>query len=151
MLSSSTHSVFCPGRTTDSISSTLRDPKLDLMATGSSYSQRSPCWSSDQPTLPQLFCTQTCLRPPHESPMPLGNSLSHASLHGNNNNGGTLHGKQRRGARAKVMGKKPTRRTYAYIITLNCKYIIACSGRLIKSNFGLKVKINYNQISVSGI
>ncbi|XP_007570899.1 N-lysine methyltransferase KMT5A-A [Poecilia formosa] len=94
-------------RTTDPIGATLRDPKPDLTATGSAYGQRPPCWPTDQPTLPQLLCH----RPPHELPMPLGNSLSHASLHGNHNNGGALHGNQRRGTRAKVMGKKSTRRT----------------------------------------
>lgn len=143
------------GRTTDSIGSMLRDPKLDLMATGSSYSQRSPCWSSDQPTLPQLFCTPTCLRPPHDSPMPLGNSLSHASLHGNNSNGGTLQGKQRRGARAKVMGKKPTRRMEGGKNSQNRKvtdyYPIRRSSRKSKTELKWEQKKLIDDLIINGI
>ncbi|MEQ2259312.1 hypothetical protein XENORESO_009754 [Xenotaenia resolanae] len=143
------------GRATDPISTTLRDPKLDLTATGSSYSQRSPCRSTELPSFPPLFCTQTCLRPPHEFPMPLGNSLSHASLHGNNNNGSTLHRKQRRGARAKVMGKKFTRRTEGGENSQNQKvtdfYPIRRSSRKSKTELKWEQKKLIDDLITSGI
>lgn len=90
------------GRTTTTTSATPKDCQTDSTETRSSYSQCSPCWSDEQPSPPQLHCSQTCL---HDLPLPLAHS--HAPLH--TNNGGALHGRQR-GARAKVTGKKSTRR-----------------------------------------
>ncbi|XP_012725093.1 N-lysine methyltransferase KMT5A-A [Fundulus heteroclitus] len=134
------------GRTSDPICATLRDPKLDLTATGSTFSQR---------TLPQLFCTQSCLRPPHESPMPLGNSLSHAYLHGNNKNGGAHHGNQRRGARAKVLGKKSTRRTEGGKNSQNRKvtdfYPIRRSSRKSKTELKWEQKKLIDDLITNGI
>ncbi|XP_069021692.1 N-lysine methyltransferase KMT5A-A [Embiotoca jacksoni] len=97
------------GRPTSTVSAAPAD------SAAGSYSQRSPCWSDEQPSPLQLHCAPTCLRSPPDLLLPLGNSLSHAPLHhnsnnNNNSNGGALRGLQRRGARAKVIGKKPTRR-----------------------------------------
>ncbi|XP_054600724.2 N-lysine methyltransferase KMT5A-A [Nothobranchius furzeri] len=91
------------GRTPSSSSTTQR---ADFTETESSYSQRSPCWSNEPPSPPQLHCT--LLRPAPELPLPLGNSLSHSPLHASNN-GGALHSLHRRGVRTKVTGKRSTR------------------------------------------
>ncbi|XP_013877943.1 N-lysine methyltransferase SETD8-A [Austrofundulus limnaeus] len=93
-------------RITDSISATPRDCMADFTETESSYSRCSPFWSTEKLSPPQLHCTQVCLRSSSELPMPFNNSLSHSPLHANNNNGSTLYSHQRRGARAKVTGKK---------------------------------------------
>lgn len=93
------------GRTTNTISATPKDLKADME---SSYGQCSPCWSDEQRSPPQLHCPQTCLFSPPELNLSFTNSLSHTPLHANN--GSALHGRPRRGARAKVIGKKPTRR-----------------------------------------
>ncbi|XP_017292246.1 N-lysine methyltransferase KMT5A-A [Kryptolebias marmoratus] len=100
-------------RTTDPISTTQKDCKADFTERESNSSQHSACWSTEQLPPPQLHCTQVCLRSPPEPPMPLGNSLSHTPLHANinNNNGSMLYSHQRRGARAKVTGKRSTRGT----------------------------------------
>lgn len=99
---------FLSGRITNT---TPKDSKTDLPEMESSYSQCSPCWSDEQPSPPQLFCTQTRLRSPTELSLPLSNSLSHAPLHANNSS--ALHSHQRRGVRLKVKGKKSTIRMYA--------------------------------------
>lgn len=99
---------FLPGRTTNT---TPKDSKTDVPGMESSYSQCSPCWSDEQPSPPQLHCTQTCLRSPTEVSLPLSNSLSHSPLHTNNSS--ALHSHQRRGVRLKVKGKKSTIRMYA--------------------------------------
>lgn len=99
---------FLPGRTTNT---TPKDSKTDVPGMESSYSQCSPCWSDEQPSPPQLHCTQTCLRSATEVSLPLSNSLSHSPLHTNNNS--ALHNHQRRGVRLKVKGKKSTIRMYA--------------------------------------
>uniref|UniRef100_A0A1A7WLB2 [histone H4]-lysine(20) N-methyltransferase n=1 Tax=Iconisemion striatum TaxID=60296 RepID=A0A1A7WLB2_9TELE len=93
------------GRTPNSSSATQR---ADFTETESSYSQRSSCWSDEQPSPPQLHCT---LRPALELPLPLGNSLSHSLLHASNNgrSGAALHSLQRRGVRKRVTGKRSTR------------------------------------------
>lgn len=96
------------GRITDPISATPRDCMADFTETESSYSRCSPCWSTEQLPPPQLHCTQVCLCSSSELPMPFSNSLSHSPFHANisNNNGRTFYSHQRRGAGAKVTGKK---------------------------------------------
>lgn len=91
-------------------------PLSDVPEKESTYSQCSPCWSEEQPSPPQLYCTQTCLRPPAELPLPLSNSLSHAPLHTKSN--GVIRNRQRRGVRLKVKGKKSTIRMWAHFSTL---------------------------------
>ncbi|XP_070706884.1 N-lysine methyltransferase KMT5A-A [Pempheris klunzingeri] len=91
------------GRRTNTISATPKDSKTDFPEMESSYSQCSPCWSDEQPSPPQLYCSQTCLRSPTDLSLPLGNSLSNTPLHAN-------HSRQRRGVRLKVKGKKSTLR-----------------------------------------
>ncbi|AWO96005.1 putative N-lysine methyltransferase SETD8 isoform 3 [Scophthalmus maximus] len=76
-----------------------------------SKSQCSPCWSDEQLSPPQLYCTQTILHSPTEPSLPLGNSLCHSLLL--SNNGSALHGQQRREVRPRVGGKKPPRRIAA--------------------------------------
>ncbi|XP_026210002.1 N-lysine methyltransferase KMT5A-A isoform X2 [Anabas testudineus] len=80
-----------------SISSSTKDSK----------SQCVSCWSDEQPSPTQLYCSQTCLRSPTQgSSLPLSNSLSH-SLHTNINNSSSLQSRQRRReVRPKVIGKK---------------------------------------------
>ncbi|XP_038142917.1 N-lysine methyltransferase KMT5A-A [Cyprinodon tularosa] len=138
------------GSTMDPTGATVRDPK----PTVSAHSQRLPCRFSEQPTLPQLLSAQTCLRSPHEPPMPLGNSLSHASLHGNNN-GGTLHGKQRRGTRTKGMGRKATRRTEGGKNSQNRKvtdfYPIRRSSRKSKTELKWEQKKLIDDLITNGI
>ncbi|XP_037548579.1 N-lysine methyltransferase KMT5A-A isoform X2 [Nematolebias whitei] len=81
----------------------------DPTETESSFSRRSPCWSAEHLTPPLLHRAQVCLRPPPELPVSLCNGFSHSLLHANNNNGSALYSRQRRGARAKVAGKRATR------------------------------------------
>lgn len=104
---------FLPGRITNAISTTPKDSKTNFLEKESSYSQCSPCWSDEQPSPPQFYCTQTCLRSPSDLSLPLSNSLSHTPLHANNSS--AIHSNQRRGVRLKVKGKKSTKRMYAHL------------------------------------
>lgn len=103
-------SSFVPGWRTN----TITTPK-------ESKSQCSPCWSDEQLSPPQLYCTQTILHSPTEPSLPLGNSLCHSLLL--SNNGSALHGQQRREVRPRVGGKKPPRRMYACFSSLMHFYI----------------------------
>lgn len=97
----------------NTISTPTKDPKADFTEMENSYSQCSPCWSDEQPSPLQLHCTEAYLCSHPELSLPLSNGLTHTPLHANN--GGALHGLQRRGARVKVIGKKSTRRMYVLI------------------------------------
>ncbi|KAM9306833.1 N-lysine methyltransferase KMT5A-A [Pholidichthys leucotaenia] len=89
------------GRTASNINPKPKESQADFQEVESSYSQCSAC-RSDEHSLPlQLPCTLPC------HPL-LINGLSPPPLH--TNNGGAFHGRQGRGARIKVIGKKSTRR-----------------------------------------
>ncbi|XP_019938019.1 N-lysine methyltransferase KMT5A-A isoform X1 [Paralichthys olivaceus] len=105
-----------------------------------SKSQCSPCWTDEQPSPPQLYCPQACLRSSTEPSLPLSNSLCHTLLLTGNNS--ALHGRKRRDVRPKVGGKKPPRRIAAGKNSQNRKvtdyYPIRRSSR--KSIMVLKVQ-----------
>ncbi|KAF3849242.1 hypothetical protein F7725_015739 [Dissostichus mawsoni] len=138
------------GRRTNSISATPKDSKTDFPEMESSYSQCSPCWLDEHP--PQLHCAQTCLRSPSELPLPLGNSLSHAPLHSNNNSG-TLHGLQRRPVRLK--GRKSTIRIASGKNSQNRKvtdyYPIRRSSRKSKTELQCEEKRHIDDLITKGI
>lgn len=137
------------GRTTNAVGATPTDPQADPAPTESSYGQRSPCWSDERPPPLQLHC----LRPPPELPLPLSNSLAHAPLHANNS--GALHGLQRRGGRAKVIGKKPTRRMAGGKNSQNRKvtdfYPIRRSSRKSKTELKCEEKKLIDDLITNGI
>lgn len=142
------------GRRTNTISTTPKDSKTGFPEMESSYSQCSPCWSDEQPSPPQLHCTQTCLRSSTELPLPLGNSLAHAPLHASNN-GGALHSIQRRGVRLKVKGKKSTRRIAGGKNSQNRKvtdyYPIRRSSRKSKTELKCEEKKLIDDLITNGI
>ncbi|KAK5852244.1 hypothetical protein PBY51_023729 [Eleginops maclovinus] len=138
------------GRRTNSISATPKDSKTDFPEMESSYSQCSPCWSDEQP--PQFHCAQTCLRSPSELPLPLGNSLSHAPLHANNNSS-ALRGLQRRTVRLK--GRKSTIRIASGKNSQNRKvtdyYPIRRSSRKSKTELQCEEKRLIDDLITKGI
>ncbi|XP_072228283.1 N-lysine methyltransferase KMT5A-A [Leuresthes tenuis] len=103
----------------------------------------------EQPSPPKLHC----LRSPPELPLSLGNSLSHTPLHANN--GGALHGHQRRGARTNVKGKKSSRRTAAGKISQNRKvtdfFPIRRSSRKSKTELKCEQKKLIDDLIINGI
>ncbi|XP_056258842.1 N-lysine methyltransferase KMT5A-A [Seriola aureovittata] len=138
------------GRRTNTISTT---PKA-------SKSQCSPCWSDEQPSPPQLYCSQTCLRSPAEPSLPLSNSLCHSLLL--TDNSGALHSHQRRGVRhqrratrPKVEGKKPPRRIAAGKNSQNRKvtdyYPIRRSSRKSKTELKCEQKKLIDDLITKGI
>ncbi|XP_028273265.1 N-lysine methyltransferase KMT5A-A [Parambassis ranga] len=113
-------------------------------------SQRSACWSDEPPSAPQLHLPPTCLRTSPDPSLPL--SLSHTPLQ-NNNNGGAL--RQRRGVRAKVIGKKSTRRAAAGKNSQNRKvtdfYPIRRSSRKSKTELKCEQKKLLDDLITNGI
>lgn len=96
-----------PDRITGTISNTPKDSKTDFPEMESSRSQRSLCWSDEQPSPPQ-----TCFSPPADLPLPFSNNLpTTIPLHSNNSkNSRALHSLQRR-VHFKVKGNKSAKRT----------------------------------------
>ncbi|GAA6223594.1 N-lysine methyltransferase KMT5A [Lates japonicus] len=138
------------GRRTNTISTTPKDSK----------SQCLPCWSAEQPSPPQLYCPQTCLRSPAEPSLPLSNSLCHSLLLTDNSS--ALHGHQRRdvrhprrGDRSKVEGKKTPRRIAAGKNSQNRKvtdyYPIRRSSRKSKTELKCEQKKLIDDLITKGI
>ncbi|XP_034752063.1 N-lysine methyltransferase KMT5A-A [Etheostoma cragini] len=140
------------GRRTNPISTTAKHSKTRFPEMESSYSQRSPCWSDEQHSPPQLHCAQNCLRPPTE--LPLRDSLSHAPLLANNN-GGSLHSRQRRAVRLKPKGKKSTLRPAGRKNSQNRKvtdyYPIRRSSRKSKTEIECEEKKLIDDLITKGI
>ncbi|CAI5667595.1 N-lysine methyltransferase KMT5A-A isoform X2 [Oreochromis niloticus] len=113
------------GKTMNTISTPMKDPKADFTEMENSYSQCSPC----------------C------------NGLTHTPLHANN--GGALHGHQRRGARVKVIGKKSTRRMAGGENSQNRKvtdfYPVRRSSRKSKTELKCEEKKLIDDLITSGI
>lgn len=125
----------------------------DVPEKESSYSQCSPCWSEEEPSPPQRYCAQTCLRPPVELPLPLNNSLSHSPLHANAN--GVLRSRQRRAVRLKVTANKSTIRITARKNSQNRKvtdyYPIRRSSRKNKTELKCEEKRHIDELITKGI
>nr|XP_046230471.1 N-lysine methyltransferase KMT5A-A [Scatophagus argus] len=141
------------GRRTNAISPTPKDSKAALSEMESSYSQCSPCWSDEQPSPPQLYCTQSCLRSSADLPLPLSSSLSHTPLHANNSS--ALHSKPRRGVLLKVKGKKSTLRIAGGKNSQNRKvtdyYPIRRSSRKSKTELKCEEKKHIDDLITKGI
>ncbi|XP_011603046.2 N-lysine methyltransferase KMT5A-A isoform X1 [Takifugu rubripes] len=113
-------------RITGTISNTPKDSKTDFPEMESSRSQRSLCWSDEQPAPPQ-----TCLSPPADLSLPFS-----IPLHNNNSkNSRALHSRQRR-VHFKVKGNKSAKRTAGGNRKVTDYYPIRRSSR--KSNTELK-------------
>ncbi|CAI5667594.1 N-lysine methyltransferase KMT5A-A isoform X1 [Oreochromis niloticus] len=141
------------GKTMNTISTPMKDPKADFTEMENSYSQCSPCWSDEQPSPLQLHCTEAYLCSHPELSLPLSNGLTHTPLHANN--GGALHGHQRRGARVKVIGKKSTRRMAGGENSQNRKvtdfYPVRRSSRKSKTELKCEEKKLIDDLITSGI
>lgn len=95
-----------PDRITGTISNTPKDSKTDFPEMESSRSQRSLCWSDEQPSPPQ-----TCFSPPADLALPFSNNLTTTiPLHNNSKNSRARHSLQRR-VHFKVKGNKSAKRT----------------------------------------
>lgn len=130
-----------------------RMSESDIPEKESSHSQRSPCWSEKQPSPPQLYRTQICLRPSAEYPLSLDNSLSHSPLHTNGN--GVLRGHQRRAVRLKVTANKSTIRITSQKNSQNRKvtdyYPIRRSSRKSKTELKCEEKRHIDELITKGI
>lgn len=67
-----------------------------------------PCWSDEQLSPPQLYCSQTCLPSQTESSLPLSNGICHSLLLSDTVS--SLHRHQRRKVRPKSDRKKTPQR-----------------------------------------
>ncbi|XP_040914600.1 N-lysine methyltransferase KMT5A-A [Toxotes jaculatrix] len=138
------------GRRTNTISTTPKDSK----------SQCSPCWLDEQPSPPQLCCTQTCLRSPAEPSLPRSNSLCRSPLLTDNSSSLHSHQRrdvrhQRRDVRPKVEGKRPPRRIAAGKNSQNRKvtdyYPIRRSSRKSKTELKCEQKKLIDDLITKGI